>query len=53
MNHDGDCSPAERPLLNPNDWYYQNGVRLCPFCLMMSWHMHVCHHENEPSTTSA
>jgi hypothetical protein len=53
MNHDGDCYPTGSLNLDPNDEYYRNAIRLCPFCLIMTWHVHICRHENDPSTQSA
>lgn len=54
MNHDDDdCYPAGDILLNPGDEYYRNAIRLCPFCLIMSWHTHICHHEHDQSTQPA
>lgn len=54
MNHDDDCAPVFDPiLLDPNDWYYQNAIRFCPYCLITSWHIHPCHHENDTSSASA
>jgi hypothetical protein len=55
MNDDDECYPVGEPLLNQNDEFYRDSIRLCPFCLLMTWHMHVCHHhhENDQSTQSA
>jgi hypothetical protein len=44
-------SPADPLLLNPNDWYFQHKIRICPFCLLWTQHAHVF--RNDTTTTPA
>jgi hypothetical protein len=49
-----ECSPRHDPLLlNPNDEFYRNQIRFCPYCLVMMWHLHPCHHENDTSSKAS
>jgi hypothetical protein len=50
IHDNGECYPTGFNL-DPNDEY--SSVRLCPFCLLMTWHVHVCHHEHDPTSQSA